>query len=962
MATTISSGTNPYKLGSPPDFGTLYSGRALEFDGVSDYFGFTKIENLTEATVAFWLKTTNAGGGLIYNTGNAAALTHVRYSSGKISVINDTNPTGDIAISDGNWHRVIILFKQNGSGADYSLYIDGVEDTAGTFPATGVGSYSDVDFERFGFSTFYFDGSMTDCQIWDKNWSLSDVQYDYTHPEKLITDNSAVTSGTTISNLKAWYPCTEGNPRSPQTTVFDGSPKELGSELIGDGGFESGTDSWNYTNTTISQSTDYVKSGTYSLKAVQSGGSSDRTYKAFTAVVGKTYKFSFDTYKPSSGQDVAYIMRVATASDHDTPVSETISTLDAWVNTTGYFTATQTAFFIVAIPHNDSAGNDTVYIDNVSVKEVKMGNHGTTTFIGDELNAQANAITPSGSSASEANDAAGWTNAGMSTLASDTSYETTGTYSLKIVASSNGQYAHTNFTTVAGRSYRFSWDRTITNHDAQSKFDFKVGTSANNNSLGEIDSYASNTGTGTITGEYVDIVATTTSTFFTVAEDGSDNDGILYLDNLSVKEIGVATGWTTADAEPLIPQTALMGMSKPMVFDGSKNYVILDSSIAITNAQWTLSGWYYFKSFSDPQGYPHLFSLNVASVSYIRIKDDGSELYLETDSNGDDATLVFTTELSINTWYHIVVTRNGDVWGSYLNGTYKAFADETSGGNSLTIDRFGGEGNDSRTLNGMINEVSIWDDVLTLAEVQELFNDGVPLDATTHSASGDDLVGYWRNDGASSWEDRKGSNDGTPTGSPDTILLPEGTTTGKDILGFPLTHTNNGWLNLDGQSITGHLDYKQYVDFTEIDLGELCTLSCWAKRDNTTNNEMVFGNDASYVFYFNGANDVTIRVDDTNVLTFDVADVQTALARTNWVYWTFVRDTTTTGKLYVDGVLEDSDTNGSISGTTAISKIGSDDDGQYCFAGSIDESRAYNRALSATEILKNYKHGLSKHS
>ena len=42
MATTIvftsDAGTNaPYKLGSPPDFGTLYSGRALEFDGVTDY-------------------------------------------------------------------------------------------------------------------------------------------------------------------------------------------------------------------------------------------------------------------------------------------------------------------------------------------------------------------------------------------------------------------------------------------------------------------------------------------------------------------------------------------------------------------------------------------------------------------------------------------------------------------------------------------------------------------------------------------------------------------------------------------------------------------------------------------------------------------------------------------------------------------------------------------------------------
>ena len=42
MAATIvltsAAGTNaPYKLGSPPDFGALYSGRALEFDGVADY-------------------------------------------------------------------------------------------------------------------------------------------------------------------------------------------------------------------------------------------------------------------------------------------------------------------------------------------------------------------------------------------------------------------------------------------------------------------------------------------------------------------------------------------------------------------------------------------------------------------------------------------------------------------------------------------------------------------------------------------------------------------------------------------------------------------------------------------------------------------------------------------------------------------------------------------------------------
>ena len=37
MAATVVTTTFPFKKGSPPDFGTLYSGRALEFDGVSDY-------------------------------------------------------------------------------------------------------------------------------------------------------------------------------------------------------------------------------------------------------------------------------------------------------------------------------------------------------------------------------------------------------------------------------------------------------------------------------------------------------------------------------------------------------------------------------------------------------------------------------------------------------------------------------------------------------------------------------------------------------------------------------------------------------------------------------------------------------------------------------------------------------------------------------------------------------------
>jgi len=41
--------------------------------------------------------------------------------------------------------------------------------------------------------------------------------------------------------------------------------------------------------------------------------------------------------------------------------------------------------------------------------------------------------------------------------------------------------------------------------------------------------------------------------------------------------------------------------------------------------------------------------------------------------------------------------------------------------------------------------------------------------------------------------------------------------------------------------------------------------------------------------------------------------------------------------------------------------IGQEGEGDY-FNGQIDEVKIYNRALSAPEITKNYKHGKSKHS
>ena len=245
MATTISAGTNPYKLGSPPDFGTLYSGRALEFDGVVDYFTFPAFASVpTTLTVSFWVYpdswTTDTGGWImdsnsldvVIGAENATKMYFNRESSAHDRFTPP--PTGQ-------WTHVVATWTA--TNVDALVYYNGASQTdASDDNYATIGSNDNIGHRDN--ATNKFDGKLTNVQIWDKVWSLSDVQYAYTHPEKLITDNSAVTSGTTISNLKAWYPCTEGNPRSPQTTVYDGSPKELGSDLVTNGGFDTDYVGW----------------------------------------------------------------------------------------------------------------------------------------------------------------------------------------------------------------------------------------------------------------------------------------------------------------------------------------------------------------------------------------------------------------------------------------------------------------------------------------------------------------------------------------------------------------------------------------------------------------------------------------------------------------------------------------------------------------------------------------------
>jgi hypothetical protein len=86
-----------------------------------------------------------------------------------------------------------------------------------------------------------------------------------------------------------------------------------------------------------------------------------------------------------------------------------------------------------------------------------------------------------------------------------------------------------------------------------------------------------------------------------------------------------------------------------------------------------------------------------------------------------------TTNLSTGQWYFVVVTFNGSNCSIYVNG---ALDSSTSGNFSIpndiscTNDTFGYWSNGPYYLNAYIDEVGIWNRVLTSTEISDLYNGG----------------------------------------------------------------------------------------------------------------------------------------------------------------------------------------------------------------------------------------------
>jgi len=308
-----------------------------------------------------------------------------------------------------------------------------------------------------------------------------------------------------------------------------------------------------------------------------------------------------------------------------------------------------------------------------------------------------------------------------------------------------------------------------------------------------------------------------------------------------------------------------------------------------------------------------------------------------------------TTNLPINEWHLITLTRDTTTWRLYLDGQLK----HTGTQNPNTPDgvlywgRVGGVGYS-------IDDVRIYNRALSPDEIKRLYRIGGTLHVNT-SINNDSLqkglVGYWSFDGKD------------VAGIPSTALSP-GTVYDRSGQG------NNGkYYNATGtQPVAGKigqaLNFNGIDSFAalgtgaSLDIDNNITLSAWIKTADNISHYVLAnrtGEQGYALLIYNGIASLQTGATNWSGLpgTSNVQDGR-------WHHLLGTYDTNIGGKIYVDGVLEGSSSvTGQLTTAAGIQTYIGNGLGvaNPFFNGSIDDVRVYNRALTGDEIKRLYNLG-----
>ena len=1009
-----------YKLESFPNnnHAQIYSGRGLEFDGVTDYlkvdiesndkpFDFLMVTKTY--TVSCWIKVSNFTNSVIWmQHSGSTANSRVGLILGSDGMLSNTvwNGSAYVSVRTTNalqlntWYRIVCTNSGttavNNDSETLKMYVNGVKQLendaeAYTSPFSGsntdftIGAKSDTPIQG------YFEGCLSDFQGWNKVWTVDDAEYDYLNPEQLALNKSG--TSLTNSNLKLWYPMNEGH-RGEQSYVLDASNTGIGDDILDwSSTFNaSGTSTDDFGNwtTNANDSTTFCTFD-HDNKTIRLRTTDTTHLQAFYVPeilkYGTTYKFEFTVSEITSGS-----VRIRPQ------------------NTTEYLSVSETGTYSYIVSPESSITDldfrierDTTAAADFTISDVKIfpindKNSATTVFFGDDL---------FDSGVGDYGDSTGaWTAEGNNTIANDTS-------ALKITYVDNDDGAKlflkdaadlTSDLTV-GRNYRLT-------------FTYKINQVSGANvslQINQGDATFKTTGTlnqtsfTTITKDFTAMHATNANVRFNNLSSGD----ILHVKDFILKEIGLASGWTDADQQLDMSQTALQSYNQLGYSLGSED--TSGGTIncgSITSGAWTtLDIWFFPQESGYNQGLLDQVAwngddANPSTGGYgFRVTISATNKIVLTrrvSGTSDSNSMTSTNKINIGEWNHVAVVIpkiTGTSMRMMVNGHYEQATSSGDHGNTSKNFKLGYGGSiHYDSMPGCIAQASYFKAHMSESEMLELYNEGTPIDSRNHSIGTANLAGYWRNNGinGNTWINlaNPGTNDGSPaTLIKETMLITAGVDSSRDSQGFFMNRQKTtNTLNLPLINIAGN---TYTIGSSEIEIPNPSliysdtgfSVECWFKA-------AMLGEPMFFICHQeagNSAEGFHLRWAGGNVVYAAISDgtneASTAIGGTlnadQWYHIVASWDHSNKKKyVYIDGILRQVETESSM-GTIAPNAdihIGTrrgetDQD----FIGQIDDVKLYNRILTdggvttgqsdgnslstaaGGEVLRNYNAGKRSH-
>ena len=398
-------------------------------------------------------------------------------------------------------------------------------------------------------------------------------------------------------------------------------------------------------------------------------------------------------------------------------------------------------------------------------------------------------------------------------------------------------------------------------------------------------------------------------------------------------------------------------------FDGVNDYVDLGNNLDFDGTTpFSISTWVKFDVLGNIEFLINKRDTTLSIRGYSLQKRNTNEIEFQLVNHaqgGQYRIAVYTsTQVTNNTFYHCVVTYDGSGNSNgvkiYLDGVSDTLVTRTNTLANKTISNsgnlwFGNLAYQNLPLNGLLDEVGIWDRVLTPSEVTELYNSGsgkqyTPPVVSTPSIITDGLV--------------------LNLDAGNTLSYPG---TGTDW--FDLTSNDNDGVLLNGASyITdggGSISFDGVNDFVDcgndisFDITQTLTLECWVKKSTKGGYHHLIskfpGGNCSYLLGTNTNGQPYFSRSTTGSNQGINGTYNSNISDDNWYHVVASYNSlSSTLIMSVNGVAQTFSLSGDIHvSTTNVNIAKRTNVGQY-FPANIPVARIYNNALTETQIQQNY--------